>query len=106
MLHKFIEYTKKEAIVERVNGALFVLKCPECKKVHASASEPEFLPDLLWCYGEPTHEDWRIYKKERGLKNADIAEVLGITVDSVKNQTQPNKELPKWAIAMLYEWKQ
>lgn len=106
MLHKFSEYTKEEALVERLNGAFFTIKCPECGKVHGSSSEPGFLPDLIWCWGDPTQEDWKAYKKERGLKNEDIAKIVGITPDSVKNQTQPNKELPKWAIAMLYEWKQ
>lgn len=106
MLHKFIEYTKEEAIIESVHGALVLLKCPECGKVHGSASEFDFLPDLLWCWGEPTHEDWKTYKRERNLTNEDVAKIVGSTADSVKSMTQPNKELPKWAISMLYEWKQ
>lgn len=105
MLHKLIEYEKSEAIVERVNGALYFLKCPECKKVHGSAMSASLLPDFLWCWGNPAHDDWKAYKREKGLTNADIANIIGITADSVKNQTQPNKDLPKWAISMLYEWK-
>jgi len=105
MLHRFVEYTKKEAFIERVHGALFILKCPECGKEHGSASEPDFLSDVLWCWGNPTHEDWKAYKKERGLTNEDVAKIVGATADSVKSMTQPNKELPKWALSMLYEWK-
>jgi hypothetical protein len=50
-----------------------------------------------------THTDWKAYKKKRGLTNAKIAEILGITADTVKDMTQPNKKLPRWAVAMLYE---
>ena len=50
-----------------------------------------------------THTDWKAYKKNRGLTNAKIADILGMTADSVKDMTQPNKKLPKWAVAMLYE---
>ena len=51
-----------------------------------------------------THKDWKQYKAERSLRNKDIAHLIGSTEDSVKSMTQPNKELPKWAITMLYEW--
>ena len=63
------------------------------------------MPVFAVCYGTPTHDDWKEYKKEKGLTNEDIANIIGITADSVKNQTAPAKELPKWAISMLYEWK-
>jgi len=105
MLHRFREYTKNEAFVERINEALFLLKCPECGKEHGSASDPDFLPELIWCWGTPAHEDWKAYKKERGLTNEDRAKILGSTADSVKSMTQPDKELPKWAVSMPYEWK-
>lgn len=56
-------------------------------------------------YNQHIKQMWKAYKKERGITNADIAEIIGSTANSVKDATQPNKELPKWAIAMLYEWK-
>lgn len=52
-----------------------------------------------------THKEWNAYKKERKLTNATIAKMLGMSIDSVKTMTQPGRDLPKWAIAMLYEWK-
>lgn len=54
---------------------------------------------------EATHQDFRDLKKKFNLKNSDVAEILGLTVDSVKTLTQPNKELPTWAKAMIYVWK-
>lgn len=53
----------------------------------------------------PTHQDLKDLKKQFKLKNSDIAEIVGLTVDSVKTMTQPNKELPSWAKAMIYIWK-
>jgi len=60
----------------------------------------------LLLYNEMLRKMWKAYKKERSLTNEDIAEILDMSADSVKTMTQPNKELPKWAVAMLYEWKQ
>ena len=54
---------------------------------------------------EATHQDFKDLKKEFNLKNSDVSEILGLTVDSVKTLTQPNKELPTWAKAMIYVWK-
>ncbi|WP_347219302.1 hypothetical protein [Chryseobacterium sp.] len=105
MLHTLTEYTKEEAYIERVNGVLYFLKCPQCGTEHGSAMSPDLLPDSLTCFGSPTHEDWVKYKKERGLTNLDIATIVGITPESVKNQTAPSKSLPKWVVTMLYEWK-
>lgn len=53
-----------------------------------------------------TPEDWKTYKKERGLTNADVATILGLKEDSVKQMTRSGAELPTWAIAMLYEWQE
>ena len=105
MLHKLIEYTKEESFIDRINDALFVLKCPQCGTEHGSAMSPDLLPDYLTCFGSPSHTDWAQYKKERGLTNSDIAEIIGLSPESVKNQTAPSKPLPRWAISMLYEWK-
>ena len=30
------------------------------------------------------------------LTNADIADIIGNSADSVKSVTQPNKEIPRW----------
>jgi len=49
-----------------------------------------------------THKDFKELKKQLGLKNRDIALIIGLTEFSVKNQTSPSKELPTWAKAMLY----
>lgn len=54
---------------------------------------------------EPTHEDFKALKKDLKLKNADIGLIIGLSADSVKNQTQPSKELPTWARAMIFIWK-
>lgn len=105
MIHKFIEIAKEDLAIESPNKAMYIMKCPICGKIEASAMSYSLLPNVLWCSGEPNHEDWKEYKKEKGLTNDDIARIVGLSPDSVKNQTAPAKELPKWAISMLYEWK-
>ena len=54
---------------------------------------------------ENLHADFKAMKKELGLNNADVASIVGLSVDSVKTMTQPSKELPSWAKAMIYVWK-
>ena len=51
---------------------------------------------------KPTHKNFKEFKKAMNLKNKDIALIIGLTENSVKNQTAPSKELPTWAIAMIY----
>ncbi|AZA91158.1 Uncharacterised protein [Chryseobacterium nakagawai] len=104
MIHKFLELEKEKGVIEKPNDATFIIKCPQCKKVLASAQYFSYLPDVLWCWGEANHDDWRKYKKEKNLTNDDIAKIIGITADSVKNQTQQSKPLPKWALSMLFEY--
>lgn len=53
---------------------------------------------------EATHILFKEFKKELGLNNAYIAQIVGLTPDSVKTMTQPNKELPSWAKAMIFTW--
>lgn len=48
-----------------------------------------------------THADFKTMKKQLGLTNASIASEIGLTANSVKNQTAPAKELPAWAKSML-----
>ncbi|QIY92225.1 hypothetical protein [Chryseobacterium gallinarum] len=91
-------------IVKKDDG-LYWLECPICGKDYGCSEDYDMMPVFAVCHGTPTHEDWKAYKKEKGLTNYDIANIIGITPDSVKNQTQSNKDLPKWAISMLYEWK-
>lgn len=55
---------------------------------------------------ENLNADFKAMKKDLGLTNADVAEIVGLSVDSVKTMTQPAKELPSWAKAMVYVWKQ
>jgi DNA-binding XRE family transcriptional regulator len=52
-----------------------------------------------------THEDWKAYKKAHGLNNAKIAQMLGMTVDSVKTLTAKGKVLPKWTTLALFTFK-
>lgn len=54
---------------------------------------------------ENLHSEFKQMKKELGLNNADVAQITGLSVDSVKTMTQPSKELPSWAKAMIYVWK-
>ena len=42
------------------------------------------------------HNRYRKMKSELKLTNADISEITGNTTDSIKNVTQPNKEIPRW----------
>ena len=42
------------------------------------------------------HNRLKQLKKELGYTNSDIAKITGLNTDSVKNQTQPNKDIPKW----------
>jgi len=50
------------------------------------------------------HKKYKEMKKELGLTNASIADITGLKTDSVKSMTQPNKELPAWAKAMIFVW--
>ena len=52
-----------------------------------------------------THTDFKEIKKQLGLTNALIASEIGLTSDSVKNQTAPAKDLPAWAKSMILVWK-
>ena len=54
----------------------------------------------------PTHEDFKALKKDLGLKNKDIAEITGLTVDSVKSMTAPSKPLPSWAVFAIYVYQE
>lgn len=51
-----------------------------------------------------THADFKEMKKQLKLTNALIASEIGLTSDSVKNQTAPAKELPAWAKSMILVW--
>lgn len=48
------------------------------------------------------HEDWVSFKTYYGFTNQDIADLLGLDYNSVKNQTAKSKPLPKWAQAMIF----
>ena len=51
------------------------------------------------------NEIFKAMKKELKITNSDIAEITGLTVDSVKTMTQPNRDLPTWAKSMIFVWK-
>jgi hypothetical protein len=42
------------------------------------------------------HNRYKKMKSALKLNNADIADIIGNTADSVKSTTQPNKDLPRW----------
>lgn len=53
-----------------------------------------------------THEDWKAYKKAFNLTNIKVAELLGLESKTVSNLTQRRNALPRWAVGMIYTWKQ
>lgn len=42
------------------------------------------------------HYRFKAMKKSLGLNNQDIADITELNYNSIKNQTQPNKDIPKW----------
>lgn len=52
-----------------------------------------------------THEDWKAYKKAFNLTNIKVAELLGLESNTVSNLTQRRNPLPRWAVGMIYTWK-
>lgn len=42
------------------------------------------------------HSRFKRMKKSLGLNNQDIADITGLNYHSIKNQTQPNKNIPNW----------
>lgn len=52
-----------------------------------------------------THEDWKAYKKAFNLTNIKVAELLGLESNTVSNLTQRRNQLPRWAVGMIYTWK-
>lgn len=42
------------------------------------------------------HERFKAMKKDLGYTNKDIADITGLNVSSVNNQTQPNAHCPNW----------
>jgi DNA-binding XRE family transcriptional regulator len=71
-------------------------------------------PETLYLYPEyeyakkvyENHRNaFKQMKKELGLTNENIAEIIELTPDSVKTMTQPSRYLPSWADAMIYVWK-
>tara|TARA_R110000823_G_scaffold302094_1_gene423211 strand:- start:5 stop:169 length:165 start_codon:yes stop_codon:yes gene_type:complete len=44
-------------------------------------------------------------KKALGMTNADIAGIMGGTVESVRTTTQPSKNAPRWLklVVVIYE---
>lgn len=59
----------------------------------------------VWKRNTIENDEFRAMKKALKLTNSKIAEIIGLTEDSVKTMTQPARELPTWAKAMLYIWK-
>ena len=51
-------------------------------------------------------ETFKKIQKEFNLSYKDIAEMLGMKYESVKNQLAPSKKLPKWAVSMVFVYDQ
>lgn len=51
-----------------------------------------------------SHGLFKEFKAALNLTNEHIAKITGLTSDSVKSMTQPNKDLPSWAKAMIFTW--
>ena len=51
------------------------------------------------------HDRFKAMKKSMGWKNTDIAEITGLTHDSIKTVTQPSREFPRWLklAVVIYE---
>lgn len=48
------------------------------------------------------YDDWRTLKKALNLTNKDVAEIVGLEEQSIKNQLSPKKKLPTWARGLIY----
>tara|TARA_R110000851_G_C12735074_1_gene530194 strand:+ start:322 stop:519 length:198 start_codon:yes stop_codon:yes gene_type:complete len=42
------------------------------------------------------HKRFKAMKKALQDTNQTISQITGLSEDSIKNQTQPNKDFPKW----------
>jgi len=42
------------------------------------------------------HDRFKAMKKTLGLNNQNIADITELNYNSIKNQTQPSKDIPKW----------
>ncbi len=51
-----------------------------------------------------THEDFKNFKKEFKLTNADIALITGTSIQNIKNQSGKNRPVSKWSRALLFMW--
>lgn len=51
------------------------------------------------------HTRYKAMKKALGMTNADIAGIMGGTVESVRTTTQPSKNAPRWLklVVVIYE---
>lgn len=47
------------------------------------------------------HEKFKALLDRLGISYRSLAELIGMSYESVKNQCAPAKELPKWAKSML-----
>lgn len=51
------------------------------------------------------NKEFKKMKKELGITNSDVAEIIGLESSSVKNATSPNVKSPSWVRGMVYVWK-
>jgi hypothetical protein len=49
-------------------------------------------------------ETFKELQKEFNLSYKNIAHLLGMKYESVKNQLAPSKKLPKWAVSMVFTY--
>lgn len=50
------------------------------------------------------HQKLKALLKDLGLNYHDIALITGLTYNTIKNELQPKKELPRWVNLVLYVW--
>lgn len=79
-----IESTKKE----RVHAALWVMRCRRCHRVIASASEREFLPDVVWCSCDEEKKitDKEFERKRIGARITQLRKEKGMTQQMVADE--------------------
>jgi len=49
-----------------------------------------------------TYDDWKALTAKLSITNKIVAEITGLSEQTVKNQISPSKKLPTWARSMIY----
>lgn len=87
------------------NGNLFDSASLKLQDLNSNDISYQKAYDFAETIYEKHRSDFKKMKKELGLTNENIAEIIELTPNSVKTMTQPSRYLPSWADAMIYVWK-